>query len=256
MPGTFTLSTSSQLQGAELNGLANVLRRAGGLRLDLVGGFRWVQLAEELTFTSSAIDTQPFAGGGPIAGLIFNAQDQFKTTNNFYGGQIGIRAEYQVERFFVRATAKVALGDMHQIVDISGATQTQDVGFYRFGLGFANAPMQNIAGGIFAQPTNIGTHTRDVFAVAPEATTNLGYKLTRWARVMFGYNVLYLSSVARPGDQIDRVINPTRTAYAAAFNANSPNLAIPLVGPANPAVTFRDSSFWAQGVNVGLEVSY
>lgn len=256
VPGTFTLVTTSQLQGAELNGFANLLRGANGLRVDLLGGARWVQLNEELTFSSASVDIQPFAGGGPIAGLVFNAQDQFRTLNDFYGGQLGIRAEYPLDRFFVRATGKLALGDMHQSVAISGVTQTQDVGFYRFGLGFVNAPMQAIPGGIFAQPSNMGSHTRDAFAVVPEATINLGYKVTRWARVLVGYNVLYLSSVARPGDQMDRVINPTRTAFAASFNANSPNLAIPVVGPANPAFTFNESSFWAQGVNVGLEVTY
>jgi hypothetical protein len=106
------------------------------------------------------------------------------------------------------------------------------------------------AGGLLALPSNIGHFARDRFAVVPELGVNVGFQLTNHLRAFAGYNFLYWSSVLRPGDQIDRGLN---------------ELAIPNFGsqpgtPAGdsrrPAVPFRDSDFWAQGVNFGLEFRY
>jgi hypothetical protein len=60
-----------------------------------------------------------------------------------------------------------------------------------------------------------------------------------------GYNFLYWSNVIRPGNQVDRVINP--------------NLLPPangLGGPNRPTFEFHGSDFWAQGVSFGLEFRY
>ena len=48
-----------------------------------------------------------------------------------------------------------------------------------------------------------------------------------------GYNLMYLSDVARPGEHIDR-----------------------MVGGGHPAFTFRSSDFWVHGVTAGLELRY
>jgi len=62
-------------------------------------------------------------------------------------------------------------------------------------------------GGLLALPSNIGTQTRNRFAVIPELGVKVGYQLTDHIRVYAGYNFLYASSVVRPGNQIDPVIN-------------------------------------------------
>jgi hypothetical protein len=54
--------------------------------------------------------------------------------------------------------------------------------------------------------------------------------------------------VARPGEQIDREINPTQLPR---FNGGG-NLA----GAGRPAFTFKDNDFWVQGINFGLEYRY
>ena len=59
-----------------------------------------------------------------------------------------------------------------------------------------------------------------------------------------------MSNVVRPGNQINRDINWTQTtAYTEDPNAK-------LVGPAQPQFQYNDSSFWAQGINVGLAVRF
>lgn len=129
----------------------------------------------------------------------------------------------------------MALGDAHQEVRIAGSTVfTDPVG---------NSVRQ--PGGLLALPTNMGSYSRDKFAVVPELGINVGRQLTDHLRVYVGYNLLYWSSVVRPGDQIDFVVNPTQLPTPA-----GPGV---LVGPARPAFSFRDTDFWAQGVNLGVE---
>src|SRR5207253_2324930 len=64
------------------------------------------------------------------------------------------------------------------------------------------------AGGLLAQSTNIGNHSRDSFAVVPELGVTLAYQVTSGVKLSVGYSALYLSEVVRPGDQIDPGVNP------------------------------------------------
>jgi hypothetical protein len=66
--------------------------------------------------------------------------------------------------------------------------------------------------------------------------------------VFAGYTFLYLSNTMRAGDLIDRNVNLTQTP--------TPTGASNLIGPARPAFPNKDSDFWAQGVNFGLQFSY
>ena len=52
------------------------------------------------------------------------------------------------------------------------------------------AAPQTFLGGVFAQPSNIGHHQRDRFAVVPEAALKVGYRLTSWASLFVGYTFL------------------------------------------------------------------
>jgi hypothetical protein len=75
---------------------------------------------------------------------------------------------------------------------------------------------------------------------------NLGYRLTSQAMVYVGYSFLYASNVARPGEQINRNINPTQTvAYG-----NDPRAM--LVGAAQPTFNFKTTDFWVQTLSIGL----
>jgi hypothetical protein len=95
-----------------------------------------------------------------------------------------------------------------------------------------------------AQPTNIGHFTQTRFAVVPQFGINVGYKINDNWRVFVGYDFLYWSKVARPGDQIDRVVNTTQVAGGT------------LVGEARPRFLFQDTHYWAQGFSGGLEFRY
>ncbi len=111
----------------------------------------------------------------------------------------------------------------------------------------------NYAGGVFAQPSNMGAHDADHFAFVPEGDLSLGYAFASWGRVMIGYDILYISDVARPGSQIDPGVNIYRSGVV---QAASPPIAAPATDPGRPAYSATQSTFWAQGLTLGVEMHF
>ena len=256
--GLFKLDNEIQMNSGELNSIW-AIGRSRNLQFDGVCGFRWVEVAESLTLSGQ---TSTIQGASPG---FYNFFDRFDTQNNFFGGQLGFRARCQFDRFLIVAGARVALGDSHQSAQLNGAGQTSSGNLFLSTSGTSN---QVMPGGIFVQPTNIGHYNQDVFAVVPEGKLELTYRLTSHIRLTLCYTFLYDSSVARPGDQIDRQVNITRTALAdlsrSTVGVGSGPVEIgqqpgrsPLpFGPDNPLFHFHDSGFWAQGINVGMTVQF
>ena len=87
--------------------------------------------------------------------------------------------------------------------------------------------------------SNIGSYTRNQFSALPELGVNLRYQLTPLWRVNFGYTLMGLTHVVRPGDQIDLRLNqfPTRQGTF-------------------PMFTFNNSDLWIQGLNGGIECNF
>ena len=232
--GSATEKLTTKFWGIEAS-MVTALSTRESWRLELLGGFRYLRLGEKYTFSSSSPDLP----GGPTS--VFQTQDVFDAGNDFYGGQVGVRARFQDARWFADATLKLALGAMNQSVDVAGSLLTNQ---------FTAPAVQSFAGGYFAQPTNIGSHSRTVFAVIPEVGLNVGFRITNWASVFLGYSFLYVSNVARPGNQVDRSINPTQSA---SFGGPIPKT---LTGAASPAFKFNGSDFWAHGLNAGVGISF
>ncbi len=217
--------------GAEVNG-AWALAASLPWNVEALGGFRYLRLRETYTFTTSSPFIAPYPPG------VWDTTDRFATTNNFYGLQAGLRARYDQGSFFGTAIAKVAVGAMVQAVAISGSLVTDEF--------TSSGATQTFPGGYFALPSNIGSYSRSTFAVVPEIGINIGYRLSPAASITFGYSLLYASNVVRPGNQIDRTVNTTpSTAY-------TENPKPSAQGPARPSFGFNDSSFWAQGVSLGV----
>jgi hypothetical protein len=231
--GTASFNVTTRLMGAELNGVTR-LGDGCGWRFDFLSGFRFLDLWEKFRFDTSS------AGLNPPS--VFLSHDEFNTINQFYGGQVGTRVAYDVGRATMTLTGKVALGTMQETVNVKGTLMTNDLNNF--------AAVQSFPGGYFALPTNVGHHYKSEFAVVPEVGLGVGYWLTSWVRLSAGYSFLYVSRVARPGDQIDRAIN---TLQAPGISGNPP---APLVGPARPAFFFNQDDFWAHGLSVGLDFRY
>jgi hypothetical protein len=234
--GSGALTVSNQLQSGELN-LVGRLYQGQDVRITGLIGFRYVGFNENLAFSSNIQGLPSIAPGS-----VYSESDHFQASNNFYGGNLGLRGEYQIGGLSLNATAKCALGAMNQNVNVFGSAIDIDPGAPR-AFNFA------LPTGIFALPTNIGNHSQTAFAVVPEVNFNLGYDITRNIRATVGYSFLYLSDVVRPGTVIDHSLNPTQSFSVASFG-NS------LVGPPAPTFSFSRSDFWAQGINFGLEFKF
>ena len=155
-----------------------------GSRTDLLVGFRWYQLSDRIGIQENLLDLQE-----PLANTTFDIHDGFRTENDFYGCDIGFRSQVYRGRWSLELLTKLAVGNTHQIVAISGQTVID------------SQPPLN--GGILALPTNIGTYQRNVFTVIPQLSLELGYQINCHWRAYAGYNVLYWGSVRRAADQID-----------------------------------------------------
>lgn len=226
--GTLTVNTYSQLWGIEAN-LRRRWRCGPNHWIDVLAGYRHLNLSEGIEIVE---DITAVANGER-----FIERDSFRTRNQFNGFQLGLDSEWRLSgRCFIGVSTKVAVGNVHQIIKIDGSTTT-----------FINPGTQ--PGGLFALPTNIGTHTANRLGVLPEVNLKLGVDITENLRVFVGYDFLYLSNVVRPGEQIDTRINQN-------FRPVNGQQAGTGVGDRLPAVLFRTSDFWAQGLNFGLAYRY
>ncbi|HZY83257.1 MAG TPA: BBP7 family outer membrane beta-barrel protein [Gemmataceae bacterium] len=228
--GSVAVSASSRFGGGDLNVLGN-LYRGNGWTVNLLGGYRYLQLDESLTVAadSNLFTTTTYSDnmGNVLAtappGSAVSVIDQFRTRNQFNGGQVGAQFQYLWGRLSLGGAAKLAVGDTHEVVTVNGSTTVFPI----------NAAPVPLTGGNYAT-LQIGRYGKDRFALAPEGQLNVGYQLTPCLRAQVGYDFLYLSNVARPGNQIDNTYD----------------------GVTHPLVPLASSSFWAQGLTLGLQLNF
>ncbi len=238
--GNFQASLSSSFWGAEANVRSCLLCNCNFF-LDGLVGFRTLGLNETLDI----LETPTLTGTGAFRGVMlptgtgFVVDDNFKTRNQFYGGQIGLISEVRNGPWSLNLSGKLAAGSTEQTAIITGSTQINTPGM---------APQFFNSGILANSGTNGGTHSRSVFSIVPEVGVNLGYQMTQHIRLFVGYNLIYWTNVLRPGSQIDRVINPNLLPGAPAAVAG--------VGPARPTFVYNSSDFWAQGLTVGVVFRY
>ena len=218
--GTVAVDSYSEFNSAGVRLLRNV-RDCGGSRLDLLAGYRYLRLEENLGISENLISTNPFAPG------TFEIRDEFDTENQFHGGDIGLLWKTRGCRWSLDVLGKVALGYTEQTVLIDGTTGENP-------------------GGVLALRSNMGLHERDEFAVVPEVGVTLGYQLTRNVKATLGYTFLYWSNVVRPGEQIDLAVNPNLF----------PPVNGPVAGDERPGFAFQETGYWAQGLNFGVECAW
>ncbi|MEO8496977.1 MAG: BBP7 family outer membrane beta-barrel protein [Planctomycetota bacterium] len=234
--GTVSANAQGSLQSAGARVLWNLCQSGApidlcscersGSRLDLLLGYRFLRLDESLRMREQLTSQLTTSDPGT-----FDINDSFVTQNQFHGGEIGLSRTEGYQRWTLDMLCKVAFGNVRQSVSIDGSTIIND----------GSGP-QTFTGGLLAQRTNIGNYSRDRFALIPELGVTIGYQLTpRW-QANFGYSLIYWDRVVRPGEQIDRTVNPNLL----------PPEAVPFTGPLRPEFAFHESSFWAQGMSFGL----
>jgi hypothetical protein len=129
---------------------------------------------------------------------------------------------------------KVAVGNTHSRTLINGSTTITP----------PDATATTSQGGFLALPTNMGDHETNQFSVVPELGLTAGYALLPRLRATFGYTFMYWGNVVRSGNQIDLSVDPRQ--LPPATNANS----------LRPEFQRHVSDFWAQGMNIGLDLRF
>jgi len=238
-----TAALSNELQSFEILSRQAIFRECGH-RLDFLFGYRYGRFSERL-----AIDTLFTAGDSSYlypAGNKVQMSDVFSADNEFHGVDLGIAAKTDYDRWSLECLAKLALGATRSRVSIYGLTNLKDPD---------TGEETTTPGGLLAQTTNIGRYTRNEFSAIPELGLNVGYNVTPRLKATCGYSVIYLSQVARPGDQIDANKDTTSTNVKVNVNSSQSGGG-DLTGVPSPGYRFVTTDFWAQGLTFGLDYRF
>jgi hypothetical protein len=241
LTGGVAAGIHTRLQGYGANVAANVYHDTS-FNVEVLAGFRALELDEDLFALDNVAALVPgrlfFLGGPADPPSSLTISDHFHNYNNFYGGQVGGRAQWRANGLELGVTGKIALGVTQQLAITDGGTTLNTPG---------GSPTLN-AGGVLVQPSNTGRFFQSTFGCVPEFALDLGYWLSPLIRVALGYQFLYWNRVARPGNEIDTTINAAQVPRDPRFGNG--------LGDARPAFAFRQSDFWAQGLSFGVLFQY
>jgi hypothetical protein len=113
---------------------------------------------------------------------------------------------------------------------------------------FSQAGLLRVPGGVLVSTTNIGKHSDNDFGVVPQLNWKLGWQVNQSIQLTMGLDFLYASSVVRPGNQVDPVVNPSLVPFRPEFGT--------AVGTARPTQLFTQSDWWATGFSWGVNIRF
>lgn len=221
--GSIGAKTSNDVYSTEAL-LRVAVRRAYDYRIDLIGGYHNTVIDDGL-----AMNTILQQGA-----TLIHFRDDFNARNEFHGGSIGFLAERGNGPWTASLLAKISVGRLFEEVRINGENVTNVGG---------GAPAI-AAGGIFAQPTNIGTYFRHDTIYVPEIGLNANRQLNDHWDFSIGYTFMYWSKVVLAGDQIDTTID------GGLLQGGAGN------GIRRPLFQFRETDFFLHAMTFGLNYRY
>lgn len=228
--GDLNITTTSEMHSFEVF-TRRLSSRGCNFRVDWLLGYRYAQLDESLAIS----DTLEFLRDTNLiqAGTVISNHDLFDVKNEYHSVMVGLWSQKRDGPWSLDVITKLALGNMNHKVTTNGSTVTNAPG---------QDPVQTV-GGLLTQRSNIGSFDADNFAVMPELSLTVGYQVTAYLDVTFGYTIMYWSRIVQPGDLVDHVVDLTQ-------QINSPT-AID-----RPAMIIRDTDYWLQGLTVGVNFRF
>lgn len=235
--GDVHVATESNLRSLLINGRMPLCPSHGACcqqcgmrdRTDWIIGYRNIRLRDALSVS------QNLRSASTNLPVNLATTDQFKTTNEFNGLQLGMIHRMLLQRAWLESSLRVAIGNNNQTLQVGGNTSVEQQGV-----------VENFSGGLLAQRTNSGTRSRDEFTMVPEVGLRLGVRLTDRFHANIGYSILYLPNVIRASEQIDRDINPGLI----------PEEDNPLTGALRPRVLWTQTDYLAHGLHFGGELNF
>lgn len=226
--GSLNVSSETSLHTSAIT-FRRALVRDVNYKIDYLLGYRFALLDDTISIRESTTSLS-----GATAGTTIDLFDSFDTRNTFHGGEFGLEVKQRLGRFWsCRCTARVALGGSQSRTRVMGQTKV-----------FDGTTMTTTAGGLLTQASNSGTFKDTNFNTVSEVGFTLHREITKNVAFTFGYNFLFWSDVMRASEQIDRSVNPTQI---------PPNT---LVGEARPELPLDSTTYWAQGMRLGLACQF
>jgi hypothetical protein len=206
----------------------------GWLRIYSLIGYKFYRYDESLRVQQTIA---PVPGGAFAAGTLITSNDNFSTTNQFHGLDLGFRSQLNfTDRLWLEVVTKVAVGRVHRDVAIGG-TQTSTV---------PGAAPVTLSGGVLALSSNATSFAETDWRAIPEVGLTLAWQLRPYVTLRTGWSFMYFNQFARAADQVDPNINPHLFPGANAA----------LGGPNSPAFNLVRSDLWLYSFNLGLEFKY
>jgi hypothetical protein len=243
--GSLRVQTEDEFQSAGA-GLQMCLLRSAGctddsrvLRVDVIAGYRYFHYDTQLNFIE---DRFALAAGIPgiSQGQRQFTREEFSTSNEFHGGELGLEARMRQERFWLDGLVKLAIGGNRRTVDIKAYSIRTTGGF-----------LDEIVGGgaYVAEGTNAGHHTDSVGMVIPEFRLGVGYQITPRISARLGYNLIIWDDVVQAASELPPGL--------AVDPRNLPLPAVVAGGGSEPEFPgFQGRTLVAHGVDLGLELAY
>jgi hypothetical protein len=203
----------------------------GWIRIDALLGYRFYRFEDSLRINQAILPNAAVF----VPGTQFLGTDQFSATNEFHGGDFGIRTQLNWGDLSLTLLSKLAVGNVARDVVIGGGTVTNVPGL---------APVFQV-GNVLALPSNIGVFHGSDWTILPELGATVSWQVVPSVRVIAGYTALWLNRIARAADQADLTLNPA--------------LFLPGAIPAptdRPALLLPRWDSWLQTVSVGVEFTY
>ncbi|HLW68427.1 MAG TPA: BBP7 family outer membrane beta-barrel protein [Gemmataceae bacterium] len=235
---TFTLQSQLQFFDTDSNIIYNLYRDQFRY-VNLLFGYRYFALDEQMLMTDTETvigpGTTTFLGVPQPPGNVFQVTDRFQNVTRVFALQTGVRAEWIQGPWRFNMVAKIGAGWSHARLYADGRTTP------------LNPPAPAYPGGLLADPTYSYRSSLDQFTWIPEFQGRIAYAILPRMSVYAGIDYLFITNLARPGQQIDQVVNPTQVPMIGTGI---------LVGPARPMVPKVNSTFTAEGLLFGMEFRY
>ncbi len=219
--GSVDITSQNEFIGGEVF-YRSLLDSGCNYRLDALFGYQYARVNDDLLMRSTINDVN--------SGDVFTFNDLFDVSNSYNAGFLGAQTEFYKNNFTLSMLGKISLGNMRQKATIAGSNTANGI---------------ETDGGLYAQPfTNIGEHSRDITVWSPEANFKLAYAVTHDLSFSIGYTFIYWNKMALAGDQLDRNVNATQLSGGG------------LIGPGDPTFNFRDTDYWLQTIDFGVNWRY
>ncbi len=188
---SFRIDYDTSMIGTEFNFVWDDRKPRNGLHVQYVMGFRYLKFDEQMTLigTDEQIGAVPDANGGEVT-FIKSTTIKSRAINQIFGPQVGTRIELVDDRVTFGAQPMFAFGFNH----LDARVSTTNL----FAADDPTTPTVNEA----TDPTSNGTN-QDQFAPVLSLALYTKIQITNAMHLYGSYDVLFLSGVSRPADNIN-----------------------------------------------------